>query len=705
MTGSTYVDRGRAPPKNHRVYSDYTTCLKLSSIDHSALSKRGLSGEQIVKGGYTTKPGNRSKVAMNALASVESKYDLDEVPGFYIDDKGHRNHSGITGLVVPSRDIEGQICSLVVRLEKPNKHQGRVMNKYMAFSSAKYTMGGKVWQNTHCPIVKGHPKDVAGDIVRVTEGVLKADVATALGKYYCLGFHGVNPHRDLSKVLSEIEVDTVHVCFDAGEDTPDVIRGRALTIKAIREYGCDVKVEMWDAEYGKGIDDVLKNGHEDKIRILTDEELEKLMADADVRDPNNGDWIYVIAAKAFFNIHNYQQLDKSQFADKFDLMKVSKVNFMLSEGFPRVDDTGFAPNKDKFYYKSDLKYLNLWENPGIDAVKGDVSLLHEHVKYLFPNEEEAGHLLDWIAHCISKPGDKIHYAILMKSEAEGVGKSWFGEMIREVLGHDNTCMISSQMLNENFTGWAKKSCFGAVEEVWSAGKVEFMNKIKPLITQPKVLIREMQRETYEIDNHINFLMTTNYSDAIRLAKEDRRYLVMVSDAKPRGPEYYDVLFDWIKTSEAKSALLHYFTKEHEYTKTFKPKGKAPDTDAKQEMIDASRSRLEAYIEDGIADCVPPFNKDLFCIRHAKEWSGCPRGLDSISDHKWSEALKGVGAYKIESPVTLSNKTKARLWIIRRHETLKDLPSSKLVELYEKGIVDMETEPGSDQFIDDNVVPL
>lgn len=706
MTGSTYVDRGRAPPKNHKVYSDYLGCLKLISTDFTALKKRGLSPTAIELAGYGTKPGNRSKIAMSALATVNSKYDLNEVPGFYLDDKGHRNHSGINGIIVPSRDVEGQICSLVIRLDKPNTtSDGRIMNKYMAFSSAKYTMGAKVWQNTHCPIVKGKPKECAGKIIRITEGVLKADVATDLGKYYCLGFHGVNPHRDLSKVLDELEADTVHICFDAGEDTADVIRGRALTVKACREYGVKVKVERWNPEHGKGIDDVIKNGHEEDIEVLSDEELEELLENANIKDPNNGDWVYVVKAKSFINIHDYTEFDKSQFADHFGLMKVSKINLMLAEGFPQVVDAGFEPNKEKFYYKGNNKHLNLWENIGIEPRKGDVSKMHDHIKYLFPNAQEAVFLLDWIAHCVRHPGDKIHYAVLMKSEAEGVGKSWFGEMIRAILGETNTCMISSEMLNGNFTGWGKKSCFGAVEEVWSAGKVEFMNKIKPMITQPTILIREMQREHYEVPNHINFFMTTNYSDAIRIARKDRRYLVMVSDADPRNGDYYKDLFDWIKEEEVKAALLHYFIHEHKFSEAFEPKGKAPETDAKKEMIEASRTRLEAYIEDGIEDCVPPFNKNLFCIRHAKEWRGCPRGLEAFSDHKWSEALKSVGAIKVENPVLLSNKSYARLWIIRNHTMYDGLPASKLAELYEKGRVDLEMEPGSDQFIDDEVVPI
>ena len=125
------------------------------------------------------------------------------------------------------------------------------------------------------PFVRGTAKAVSGVKIRITEGVLKADLATALDEdTYCIGMHGLNIPNDLANLLEELEISELVISLDSGEDkNPDMIRTKKNLIALAKEIGIDHYVEVWDTKYGKGVDDVLATGNADKIRYATEEEL------------------------------------------------------------------------------------------------------------------------------------------------------------------------------------------------------------------------------------------------------------------------------------------------------------------------------------------------------------------------------------------------------------------------------------------------
>lgn len=284
----SYPFENGAPPRNHSIYVDYIGKLGLQPADLSHLTKRGLSSEHIHKAQYATKPVNNSSVAQEALGHISKKYKPDGVPGFFINEKGSPSQSGSTGIIIPCRDVNGHISSLLIR-NTPYKtgKSTKFGNKYIYFSSNGKEKGGKVWSTTHCPIVRGPARKVSGTTVRITEGFLKADVASALDpEMYCLGMNGLNPPSDLDYVLEELEIDTLIIALDAGEhENKDMIRGIIKLVTLAKKVGVDFEIELWNPEDGKGIDDVLAAGNKDKIRYATDDEIKKILLDEDATKP------------------------------------------------------------------------------------------------------------------------------------------------------------------------------------------------------------------------------------------------------------------------------------------------------------------------------------------------------------------------------------------------------------------------------------
>lgn len=260
--------------KNHDIYTSYLKNFSLDRAHESGLKNRGLKLEHISKAEYATKPNSKSDAAQKALNNLVHLHDLNGVPGFYRDKNGGAVQAAVTGLLIPVRDLNGKIVSLSVKNENPKMtNSGKPANKYLAFSSAGKKDGAKVTQTTHCPSLTGTAREISGTTARITEGILKADIATALDpEMYCFGMHGLNIPHDLAQVIEELEICELHICLDAGEDqNSDMKLAKSKLLEFCRNIGIDCVFETWDPEYGKGIDDVLAAGHKDKIQILDEE--------------------------------------------------------------------------------------------------------------------------------------------------------------------------------------------------------------------------------------------------------------------------------------------------------------------------------------------------------------------------------------------------------------------------------------------------
>ncbi len=132
-------------------------------------------------------------------------------------------------------------------------------------------------------------------------------------------------------------------------------------------------------------------------------------------------------------------------------------------------------------------------------------LILEHLEYLIPDESERNHILNFLAFLVQQPGEKIHHALLIQGE-QGTGKSFLAAAMERLLGSSNVATVDTSELKGDFTGWMKGAQLIVVEEMMAMGRLELMNKLKPLITQPHLRINEKYVPQYRMPNRANFLL-------------------------------------------------------------------------------------------------------------------------------------------------------------------------------------------------------
>lgn len=241
----------------HKVYSDLLSLLTLSPEHREDLRRRGLSDAEIEARQYRTLPAHgRAKVAKR-LADRHGDLLL-RVPGFYVKEDGSKRWwslAGATGILIPVRDLTGRIVALKIRADNPGDGP-----RYTWLSSTRHGGPGP-GNRVHCPLFK-----CEAGLVRVTEGELKADIATALTGILTLATPGVSCWRLVLPVLKDCGAKTVRLAFDAdARGNRSVARALERTAEALAGEGYSVELETWDPAAGKGIDDLLAAGGEPQV--------------------------------------------------------------------------------------------------------------------------------------------------------------------------------------------------------------------------------------------------------------------------------------------------------------------------------------------------------------------------------------------------------------------------------------------------------
>lgn len=273
-----------------RIYRAILTKLPLRKASFVKLRERGLTDQAIESRQYRTMHGlwaTNFAVALEKALSAKQLKGLESqtwddltrlIPGLIRDEHGRARLAAPDGIIVPVRNVDGLIIALKVRREHPGDGP-----KYLYCSASRTqreAAAGKGYSlpkaeaAVHVPL--GTPS--RAEIVRVTEGELKADIATERSGVPTISIPGVTMWERALPVLHKLKAKRVIVALDADhKENPAVAKAVIGLARQCQLDGFDVALEVWDSEHGKGIDDLLATGNQPTL--LTGEALAQYLAD------------------------------------------------------------------------------------------------------------------------------------------------------------------------------------------------------------------------------------------------------------------------------------------------------------------------------------------------------------------------------------------------------------------------------------------
>jgi hypothetical protein len=343
-------------------------------------------------------------------------------------------------------------------------------------------------------------------------------------------------------------------------------------------------------------------------------------------------WVYLKNADRFYHLDTKSDLSEKGFNAVYDRLVLTEEDRMLGVatpgsraaalalnvyGIPAVDNTVYLPGWDKIIDLNGKTCANTFDQTSVPAARAPeteeehraIRIVENHFNVLFPDEAERTMVLDYFSYSVQFPAEKIVWGLIVQG-VEGAGKTTISKLMARVLGPQNVGPVSATELQDKFTDWAEGRKLIFIEEIRLHGsnRYEILDKMKPYVSNEDVTIRAMFRGSYEIPNVANYVMFTNYWDALPFSRMDRRYYVVatffqtkeqLTEWSLRHPRYFAELYDAI--AEHGDVLRHWLL-NRTLSDAFQPKRPALDTRAKELMRDQSESSdesdmLELVLED------------------------------------------------------------------------------------------------------------
>lgn len=204
--------------------------------------------------------------------------------------------------------------------------------------------------------------------------------------------------------------------------------------------------------------------------------------------------------------------------------------------------------------------INLFRGMPMEPASGNCERLLELLQYLCGEADQdqapvTEWVLKWLAYPLQHPGAKMRTAVVMHGAAEGTGKNLFFGALQQIYG-EYASLITQQELEDKFNGWMSRLLFLIANEVISKQEMRHhVGRLKNMVTEPVLPIRDMWAPIRYESNHVNMVFLTNEIKAMQISPTDRRYMVIYTPGVL--PEaYYLKVVEEMKGGGV-AALYHY----------------------------------------------------------------------------------------------------------------------------------------------------
>jgi len=342
------------------------------------------------------------------------------------------------------------------------------------------------------------------------------------------------------------------------------------------------------------------------------------------------DWVYVNTHNSYFDSGTLSSHKEAAFNltnGKFvpsssSGTKPSAAKYVADNGYINVvNSIVYMPYKKDIIITLDGKtYLNSFNHKSVPIAASEytdkglaaIAFIVKHIGLICGKKEYADIFTQWIAYQVQFPGQKILWCPMIQG-IQGIGKSFFGQLLRACLGDENVGTVSSSQVKSDFNSWAINVAVNILEELKVNGqnRFEIANALKPLITDSVIQINSKGIKQYQAYNMTNYICFTNFRDAVPIDEDDRRWWVIfveidtIKELEELVGEPKEIYFSNLFSNVARySPQIRKWFLDYKITDEFMSMKTAPKTIYKESMIATEESGTEwldevtALINDG-----------------------------------------------------------------------------------------------------------
>lgn len=224
-----------------------------------------------------------------------------------------------------------------------------------------------------------------------------------------------------------------------------------------------------------------------------------------------------------------------------DIRRTEAVLNKMTAAFSDVSETSrlivraFRGRTPRLCYRPDVpgrvvtnrgtSAINLHVPADVRARPGNPKPWLDFLEYLFPHERERRQVMRWCATLIARPDVRMHYGLLLVSEAQGIGKTTLASTVLAPLvgPHNAGWPGENDITTSDFNGWLAHKRLIVVNEIYSGHSWKAYNRLKSIITDADVTVNEKHQRAYVIENWAHVVACSNSLRALKMESDDRRW--------------------------------------------------------------------------------------------------------------------------------------------------------------------------------------
>lgn len=228
-------------------------------------------------------------------------------------------------------------------------------------------------------------------------------------------------------------------------------------------------------------------------------------------------------------------------------------HWMAHEGRRSYDGIVFDPGNDV------PGYYNLWRGfTCVPDANGDWSILQEHIRQNVAqgNESLERWVLAWFAQMMQQPGEKVGTSLAMRGK-QGVGKTVVGQHVGRLIRDNYVYVDDPRYVLGNFNSHMAHALLLQADEGFFAGDPRHTGRLKGLVTSETNRIEPKGKESFEIQNSMRLLVTSNMDWIVPTSFEERRFAIVdVGEGRMQDRAYFKRMRDQMEDG-GYEGFLHY----------------------------------------------------------------------------------------------------------------------------------------------------
>lgn len=250
-------------------------------------------------------------------------------------------------------------------------------------------------------------------------------------------------------------------------------------------------------------------------------------------------------------------------------------------------------------------WVNTYSPPVHDATGGSADVGVRFLKHLAPNAEEHRYFSQWIAHKVRYPWIPGP-ALVFVARDFGTGRGTLAALLTEVIGREYVrtipfAMVAGSTYQSQYNDWGASTLLAVVNEtsdVQDGGRYQTKHNtyehLKELV-EPRAIERHFVSKSahFKAMSFMSMILFTNNVDALPIPETDRRFAIL-SNGDRGTPEMWVEINAWMQDPANIAAFVDYLMTID--LSDYSPYVAPIMTEAKQLMIDASRSGLDEGLE-------------------------------------------------------------------------------------------------------------